>query len=240
MKWAAWQPVADDVNITTWRGDAGLVANTQNGMALPIGELRINNVCKLEGDLIPLASLSDGIPVLVRAPTDHGGVYALATTATSENSTLAANGIVLYVMMQRALSSGSARLADVRHVVAGEGDYDSAPWQRLAGADEALSNQLQFHSGVFQEGDRLMAFNRAEPEDAELIVSDDQVTALFEGLPFVSVKVEDRAGASSSLFSEIWRIFLVLMLIAMVAEAILCMPRKNLETAGSAMKGALA
>ena len=237
FSWTAWKPVAEDIKITTWRGDADLLANTQNGMALPVGELSLSNVCGIDGDLVPLASLSDDTPVLVKVPTDHGGVYALATTATNENSTLASNGVVLYVVIQRALLSGSARLADVRQEVAGSGDFNSAEWERMAGAEAAISSQYQFHSGVFQAGDRLMAFNRAEMEDSEAVLTDEQVSTLFGELDLV--KIEDKAGAASSLIREIWRLFVILMLVAMVAEALLCLPRKNSEAALAA-KGATA
>ena len=242
INWKAWQPVSEATKVTTWRGDAGLLSNTQNGMALPMGELGIKNICILnpvkDQPLVPLASLSDGKPVLMQSPTDRGGVYALSTNTMSKNSTLAADGVVLYVMIQRALYAGSTRLADVEQGIAGVGDYDSVQWQRLAGADEALSSELRFHSGVFQSGNQLIAFNRGASEDAEQVLTGEEVDTLFGSLPFV--RVEKSAGASSSLIREVWRLFLILMLIAMVAEAVLCMPPKNSEipTLGGA-KGAV-
>jgi hypothetical protein len=37
--------------------------------------------------------------------------------------------------------------------------------------------------------------------------------------------LDDRAGNASSLIQEIWRIFLATMLVALVLEALLCVPK---------------
>jgi hypothetical protein len=42
--------------------------------------------------------------------------------------------------------------------------------------------------------------------------------------------VDDRAGRIGSLIQEIWRLFLTAMLVAMVAEAALCLPRRARPT----------
>ena len=40
------------------------------------------------------------------------------------------------------------------------------------------------------------------------------------------VRVAEQAGAAKSLFREVWRLFVIAMLIAMVAEAALCLPKR--------------
>ena len=47
--------------------------------------------------------------------------------------------------------------------------------------------------------------------------------SLFKGLDFA--RVDDKAGSIGSLIQEIWRLFLVAMMVAMVAEAALCLPK---------------
>jgi hypothetical protein len=49
------------------------------------------------------------------------------------------------------------------------------------------------------------------------------VAELFRGLDFT--RLDDRAGNASSLIQEIWRIFLATMLVALVLEALLCVPK---------------
>jgi hypothetical protein len=46
---------------------------------------------------------------------------------------------------------------------------------------------------------------------------------LFRGLNFV--RVDEQAGHLNSLVQEIWRLFLLTMLVALVLEAALCLPK---------------
>ena len=54
------------------------------------------------------------------------------------------------------------------------------------------------------------------------ILVDERVAELFRGLSFA--RVDDSAGSLASLIQEIWRAFLVAMLIALILEAVLCLP----------------
>ena len=65
-------------------------------------------------------------------------------------------------------------------------------------------------------------------EDQSLILSDAKVNELFHGLDFV--RVDDRAGAGNSLMNEVWRMFLVAMMAAMIVEAALCLPKLRRAT----------
>ena len=221
--WGDWTETAGGVSVGNWRGDADLLAHTQNGSALPVGELKILKTCGVIGEMTPLATLSDGEVLLGRVPTARGGVYALTTTAAESDSSLATDGVVLYVMIQRALAAGCERLGQVRQQVAGVVGEDSNDWKRVAGAEVALSNQYEYHSGVFNSAEKLLALNRAAAEDATRVLSADETEQLFEGLDLV--QLDDQIGESDSLLQEIWRLFLVAMLVALVAEAVLCLPK---------------
>jgi hypothetical protein len=85
---------------------------------------------------------------------------------------------------------------------------------------------------VYSAGERTLAVNRAAAEDQAAILSDAQTAALFQGLDFD--RVDDRAGNVSSLTREVWRLFLGAMLVALVAEAGLCIPRLPPKTAEAA------
>ncbi len=76
---------------------------------------------------------------------------------------------------------------------------------------------------MYQEGERLLAVNRAAAEAQTPVLGDAQVAGLFRGLDFD--RVDDRAGSIGSLIQEIWRMFLIAMMGAMVAEAALCLPK---------------
>jgi hypothetical protein len=49
------------------------------------------------------------------------------------------------------------------------------------------------------------------------------VAGLFQGLDFS--RVDDNADNANSLIQEIWRLFLISMIAAMLVEAGLCLPR---------------
>jgi hypothetical protein len=227
-RWQGWALEQAEIPVETWRGDQDILANTQSGAALPVGQLRIRRACGLAGELTPLASLKGGRPLLTRLPTTRGGVYFCTTTPDVGDSSLATNGVVLYAFVHRALAAGAAVLGQTRQLVAGDvGQEQPTTWHQVAGAPEALSTDYAHHAGVYAAGEKLLAVNRATSEDQAAVLPDDRVAELFKGLNFV--RVDDRAGSLAGLIQEIWRPFLVVMMISLLVEAGLCLPRRRPE-----------
>jgi hypothetical protein len=221
--WTDWSTEERIWPLETWRADADLLANSLAGQSLPVGQLEVRRYCGLEGELIPLATLSGGGPLLARVATTRGGVYFLATTAAPQDSNLATNGVVLYVLVQRALGLGTSTLGDTRLAAAGDLALgDSTAWQRLAGGEEAIATPWIYHRGIYASDDKLFALNRPPAEDQAAVLADNRIDALFDGLEFR--RVSETAGSRSGLVQEIWRLFLGAMLIALVGEAALCLP----------------
>jgi hypothetical protein len=136
---------------------------------------------------------------------------------------LATDGVVLYAVLQRALAAGAAVLGKARQLDAGDASGESpANWRRLAQTDEGISTEFQYLRGAYSAGDRLLAVNRPVAEDNSRVMANTQVAALFQGLDFI--RVDDEAGAVDSLVQEIWRGFLLAMLVALLLEAALCLP----------------
>jgi Aerotolerance regulator N-terminal len=224
-RWQSWVDEKADVAVETWRGDQDVLANTQSGAALPVGQLQIRRTCGLAGELTPLASLKGGRPLLARLPTNRGGVYFCTTTPDPGDSSLATNGVVLYVLVQRALAAGAAVLGQTRQLVAGDAASEqSETWVQLAGAPDAISTEYQHHAGVYQAGEKLLAVNRSRAEDQAAVLAEDRLTELFRGLDFT--RVDDKAGSLAGLIQEIWRSFLIAMMISLIVEAGLCLPRR--------------
>ena len=224
MRWASWVDRGEDLSVESWRGDQGLLANALSGQALPVGDLQVKRYCEISGESTALASLRGGVPLIVRATTDRGGVYFWTTTPAPADSSLAVDGVVLYVAVQRAIARGATVLGNTRNLTAGRPPAGiPGAWQRLSGAETALSTEYPFHQGVYAAGERLMTVNRAGPEDQAAVLGDVRAAGLFSGLDFS--RVDDRAGSVKSLVQEIWRLFLVAMIVAMVCEAGLCLPK---------------
>lgn len=223
-RWKSWTEAEAAVPIDSWRGDQDLLANTQSGAALPVGQLQIRKYCGLSGDTTPLATLKGGNQLLARVPTPRGGVYFCATTPAVGDSSLAIDGVVLYVLVQRALSAGASALGNTQQLVAGEARATEAQqWRHVAGSNAALSTEFAFHSGVYASDERLWAVNRLPSEDQAPVLSDARVAELFRGLDFA--RVDDQAGNLRALIQEVWRLFLFSMMVALLVEAGLCLPK---------------
>lgn len=250
LRWRPWSQSEQPVAVAQWRGDQDLLANTLSGSSLPVGQLRISNYAGLEGEFTPLASLDGDRPLLVRAAPDDqasdpggnsngegdkassdtaagpAGVYFCATTPSPLDSSLARDGVVLYVAIQRAVLNGAAALGNTRTLVAGTVTADN--WRAISTSDHAISSEYGRQQGVYRTDEQLVAVNRAMAEDSTAMVTDAKLQTLFGGLDFS--RVDDTAGNLRSLVQEIWRLFLVLMIIAMIVEAALCLPRRRSVT----------
>ncbi len=226
VSWTEWKRTNDPVSVTNWTMDQDLLANSISGMSLPVGELETLRYCPPSGDLTTLASLDGGDALLSRLPTTNGGVYFCSTTTYQADSTLASNGAVLYVAIQRALGNGVQVLGKARQATAGKvtSADELAGWQQRAGSEDVMSTEYGYNAGVYQRDERLVAVNRATAENHAAILSDEQLNGLFDGLDVSLVRNE--VGAQASLVQEIWRTLLIMMIVMLLAEALLCVPRK--------------
>ena len=78
---------------------------------------------------------------------------------------------------------------------------------------------------VYARAGRLVAVNRPVAEDTARILPADRVDGLFQGLSFT--RQDGRAGGTDSLVQEIWRAFLIAMVLALIGEGLLCMPSRR-------------
>lgn len=224
VHWGNWKSSKDNFTVETFRSDEDLLARTFSGAALPVGQLEVRQYCEISGEVTPLATLFGNAPLLARVPTKAGGVYFWTTTPAPQDSSLATGGVVLYAFVQRALSAGASVLGKARQLNAGEpGNETPKSWTEIVDGDHGLSTEMAFHRGVYASSDRLLAVNRPVIEDEVRVVEESRVQDLFKGLDFA--RVDDQAGSLDSLIQEIWRVFLMVMLISLLAEALLCLPK---------------
>lgn len=229
-RWTEWAAHPEPLAPETWRTDEDLLANTQTGAALPVGELAVARSCGLAGDVVPLASLPGGVPLVARVPTPQGGIFFCATTPAPRDSSLASEGIVLYAFVQRAIDRGLDALSPARQLDAGAAAVAvlggaGAGWTRRAGSSAAPVDEIGTQPAVYAREGRLVAVNRPLAEDAARMLAADRIDGLFQGLPFA--RQEGRPGGGDSLVQEIWRAFLIAMILALIGEGLLCMPSRR-------------
>jgi hypothetical protein len=88
-----------------------------------------------------------------------------------------------------------------------------------------VPSSLPLHAGIVKNGDRIIALNRPPGEDLPAALSPTALNELFAGLDFRVLT--DSVEKGRSLTNEIWRTFLTAMAIALLGEALLCMPPRR-------------
>jgi hypothetical protein len=220
---------AAGVRVEQWRNDSTLLGNTMSGTALPLSSLQVLRACRITGNMTELATLEGEIALLVRSDAvseqSKGDVYALCTTTATGDSSLAQDGIAIYVMIQRLLDAGMPKVGSAKAIEASMEQskflQDSQP---MAVAQPSLSSQQWEQAGVFAKDKLLIAQNREPEEDEVRIVSDDRLQSVFGELKWYKI---DAVEATSSLVQEVWRWFAIFMLIALLVEGVLSVPSRR-------------
>jgi hypothetical protein len=231
LHWGVWDSDATDKPQTVewWRNDADLLANTRDGTALPVGTLDILRHCTIAGEGIPLARMAGQAPVLMRSSSEHrGAAYFLGTLPGTSSSSLARDGVVMFALLHRALNEGGKTLGKAQQRVASATALGTDPslWKPVNVVGETMMpSSLPLHSGVLKNGDRIVALNRPPGEDLAAALSPTALNELFAGLDFRVLT--DSVEQGRSLTNEIWRTFLIAMAIALLGEALLCMPPRR-------------
>ena len=237
LRWGQWiAGGGKPETIEWWRNDSDLLANTRDGDALPVGTLEIVRRCGIVGEGVPLARAGEREPLLVRAPTGSGGAaYFLGTLPGSGGSSLSRDGVVMFAMLHRALNEGARTLGKAQqhaaaHDVLGK---DAANWRPAEPTTQAvIAADLPLRAGILLAGDRTIALNRPPAEDQPQRLSETTLNELFTGLDFRVLT--DSLEAGRSLTSEIWRTFVIAMALAVLGEALLCMPPRREPLTASA------
>ena len=213
-RWGDWVDGDEDgTRVTSWRGDVDLWRNTDNGDALPIGEMVVRRRRGIVGAGAVLARIDAATPLLMRADVDSGDrgrVYALGTTPRENDSSLGRDGVAFYAMLHRALADAAADRGRVRNVDVGVGSA-------VAGVD------------VRRDGVAMVTHRPAE-EDTPLHLSEDDVRGLVGDLPLTVVGGD---GAGGGWVGEAWRGMLWVMLGALCVEAWLSLPARSRRASAS-------
>ncbi|MDE2642508.1 MAG: BatA domain-containing protein [Verrucomicrobiota bacterium] len=227
LGWGEKQTSGDaDFAVGRWDEDQGPLANTDEGLLLPLAKLGVQQRQQVVGQAAVLAAFDDAQALLVRQALGQGEVYfctILPLLAWSEMG----DGLVVVPMLQRLLAAGSRRLQ--RDSVAECGQVSAGDLQlEWTSAETGLRGDVQTQAGVYKNGDRWLLVNRPATEDEFERVEDSAVAGLFGSLPFQLFQAQRD---DTALQGEIWRLFLFLMLLALLIEAWLIRPSSMAEVA---------
>lgn len=227
VSWGDWERMAADKqqSVKDWQEDDDLLRNTRNGDALGLNELQVYRYCSLNGDGRTLAVLQNDSALLKRKSTDNGGVYFFSTLPGGSHSSLEREGVILFAMIQRALANGGSSIGKAKQLIAGTKPAQVVTDLKPLSDDTVeLIESRPYSAGVYGTEDLIVALNRPRVEDTAKAIPRPEIEELLAGLDFHII--EDELGSTKSLASEAWKAFIVLMGLALLAEAIFCLPPK--------------
>lgn len=230
MTWSA--PTDADTGkfliLNDWNRSDGPLADGMDGLPIPADRLRAIRRQIPLGDATALARWEDDEPFLVRRVADRGIAWFMGSRSEYTWSNLG-DADVLLPVVQRIVAAGSERFdasyitqvgSDVSRTLPGE------VRQRLDDYGTPDPANAAFEAGVYRLGERLVAVNRPAEEDSPEIVSRESLDTALDGTGYTLL---DQAGqtADPTLARDVWRAFLFAVLFFLIAEAILCLPKKS-------------
>ncbi|MBU6302944.1 MAG: BatA domain-containing protein [Verrucomicrobia bacterium] len=223
ISWEDWKTAArEEQQVAWWRTDAEILANTGDGKALPLGELKVKRFRAVSGDGLILARSADGAALVMRGDVARGSALFCGLSPDPGATSLAADGVAFFVLLHRALAKGVSAGARAQQWEAGPDALGDGTWERLGSAGEALGAERGLQAGAYRSGERFRALNRPAGEGDPERLDSAELATLLAGFDYRVI--EGRAGEGGALANEIWRSLVILMGLALLAEAILCLP----------------
>ncbi len=214
--------------IKDWNRSDGPLRDGIDGTPIPAERLKAIRRQVPLGDATTLARWEDGEPLITRRILDRGTAWFLGSLPDYTWSNLA-DADVLLPAVQRIIAAGADRF-DASYLAT----VGTSAAQPLAGETRTRIDDYgtpdpanaAYQSGIFRLGERLTAINRPAQEDNVEVLTREQLDQALEGTNFTLL---DQAGQANdpSLSRDVWRGFLIAMLLLFISEAVLCLPKKS-------------
>ena len=146
-------------------------------------------------------------------------IYFCASSPAAGWSSLS-DGLVLLPMIQRMHQEGARRLNAASFVECGGDLPGSESWEPV---EENADMDPRFTAGAYRTQDRLVAVNRPIAEDQPARISEAKAEELFG--PLAVKVVQEPGGGDNRLQGEAWRFFVIAMLVFLLVEGLLLIPR---------------
>ena len=228
LKWSdpTEPPVGKFFILKDWNHSDGPLRDGIEGTPLAANRLKAIRRQIPLGATSQLARWEDGEPAITRRIVERGTAWFLGSLPDYTWSNLG-DADVLLPAVQRIITAGADRFdasylttvgADASRLLPGE------TRRRLDDFGTPDPANADHEAGVFSLGERLLAVNRPPQEDAPEILSREALDAVLDGTRYTLL---DQAGQANdpSLSRDVWRAFLVAVLLFFISEAILCLPK---------------
>lgn len=225
--WGAVEKAAENqpYRVEHWEEKEGPLAKTEEGFSLPLSSAAFLQRQRISGNAPALASFADSGAMFTRQTLGRGQVYFLASLPLRDWSSLG-DGPVLVPITQRLLQSGSRRLTQASLMQCGDLSAvdQSLPWQSVEGG----GTNPQIETGIYRAGERLAALNRASGEDVAEPATREEIGHALAGIPLQWF--EETGQGNDRLQGEVWRLFVMAMLVFLLVESFLVLPAKAMQT----------
>ena len=231
-----WSPVTQSEEgkffiLDSWDHDDGLLRDGLDGTPVPADRLKAVKRRLPEGEGTTLARWDDGRPFLSRRVFDRGIAWFISSLPDYTWSNLA-DADVLLPVSQRLVIEGAQRFDTGYLATIGSRSAQPRPGEgriRLDDYGAPVPSNEAYEAGIHRFGERTLALNRPAAEDDLELLENNAAKSLFEGLD--ATFFEDRSTTARANGNQpLWRAFLVAMLCFLLAEAILCLPKKSSAT----------
>ena len=213
--------------LSQWDRTDGLLSDSIDGTPIPADRLRAIQRRMPNGNAAVLARWDDEQPFLSRVVVGDGTAWWAGTLPDYTWSNLG-DADVLLPICQRAVIAGSQRFEDGLLTEVGSDQAKrslGASPTRIDDYPQTHEAQDRFVAGVFRTADGVLAVNRPAREDVVGSLDEPTLDLLLEGTDH-SLFEDDRVSAADSLGRPIWQGLITAMLFLLLAEAILCLPKK--------------
>ncbi len=230
LKWSApsESPAGKFFILKDWNHSDGPLRDGIDGTPIPAERLKAIRRQTPLGDATALARWEDGEPFITRRIVDHGTAWFIGSLPDYTWSNLG-DADVLLPAVQRIIAAGANRFDASYLATVGTDAAQPFPGESRVRLDDygtPDAANAEHEAGIFRFGERLLAVNRPAQEDNPEILTREQLDEALEGTRYTLL---DQAGQASdpSLSKDVWRAFLVAVLVFLITEAILCLPRKT-------------
>jgi hypothetical protein len=230
LKWtnATEAPTGKFFILKDWNHNDGPLRDSIDGTPIPAERLKSIRRQIPAGDAATLARWEDGEPFITRRIVDHGTAWFVGSLPDYTWSNMG-DADVLLPAVQRIIAAGADRFDASYLTTVGSDAAQPLPGETLTRIDDYGTPDpanAAYESGIFRLGDRLLAINRPAQEDNLEILSRESLDDALEGTGYTLL---DQAGQANdpSLSRDVWRAFLIAVLLFLIAEAILCLPKKT-------------